>query len=63
MHDHGLEAVASFELLKIECVVPEGLLARVVEAFDRAAFPGGSSEGTTVVSDVEEIVTPGRIRP
>jgi hypothetical protein len=35
----------------------------VVEAFDRAAIPGGSRGGTIMVSDVEEIVTPGRLRP
>ena len=53
---HGIDALDSFELTRIECVVPDDLAPPVVEAISRAAHTGNAGDGKIVISAVEEIV-------
>ena len=53
---HGIDAIDSFEMTKIECVVPDSLAAVVVETIVRAAHTGNPRDGRIVISAVEDIV-------
>ncbi len=53
---HGIDALDSFELTRIECVVPDSIAPRVVDAISRAARTGNPGDGRIVISDIVDII-------
>ena len=53
---HGIDALDSFELSRIECVVSDSLAPLVVEAISRSAHTGNPGDGKIVISVIEDIV-------
>lgn len=53
---HGIDAVDSFEVMKIECVVNDALAAAVVETIEKAAHTGNPGDGKIYVYRVDEVV-------
>lgn len=53
---HGIDAMDSFEMTKIECVVPDEIARAVVDAIARAAHTGNPGDGKIFVYDVEDAV-------
>lgn len=54
---HGIDAVDSFELVKVECVVPDAKAYAVVDAVARTAHTGNPGDGKIFVTDVEDAVS------
>ena len=46
----------SFEMTKIECVVPDDKAELLVETIARAAHTGNSGDGKIFIADVQEVV-------
>jgi nitrogen regulatory protein PII len=55
-HSHGIDALDSFEMVKIECVVPDRLATAAVEAIEKATSTGDPGDGKIIVCDIEDIV-------
>lgn len=53
---HGIDAVDSFEMTKIECVVPDEISSNVIETIAREAHTGNPRDGKIFVSDVQDVV-------
>jgi nitrogen regulatory protein P-II 1 len=53
---HGIDAVDSFEMIKIECVVPDEISATVIETIMGQAHTGNPQDGKIFVSDVQDVV-------
>lgn len=53
---HGIDAVDNFEVMKIECVVPDELSAAVIETIVGQAHTGNPGDGKIFVSDVQDVV-------
>ncbi|HEV8335700.1 MAG TPA: P-II family nitrogen regulator [Candidatus Polarisedimenticolia bacterium] len=53
---HGIDAIDSFEMMKVECVVPDSLAPLVVETIARVARTGYSRDGRIIISAVEDAV-------
>lgn len=53
---HGIDALDSLEMMKIECVVGDDLAPLVVEAIAGAARTGNPRDGRIVVGAVEEVI-------
>jgi nitrogen regulatory protein P-II 1 len=53
---HGIDAVDSVALIKIECVVPEEKASLVVEAITQAAHTGNPGDGNIFVYDVRDAI-------
>lgn len=54
---HGIDAVDSFDLVKVECVVPDEKVDAVVDAIARAARTGNPGDGKIFVLDVQDAVS------
>ncbi|MFN7975920.1 MAG: P-II family nitrogen regulator [Acidobacteriota bacterium] len=53
---HGIDALDSFMMVKVECVVKDEHAAAVVAAIQQAAHTGNANDGKIFVSPVEEVV-------
>jgi nitrogen regulatory protein P-II 1 len=53
---HGIDAMDSVEMVKIECVVPDERVSAVVDAITRAAHTGNPGDGKIFVSEVSNTV-------
>jgi nitrogen regulatory protein P-II 1 len=53
---HGIDAVDSFEMIKIECVVPDAISAQVIETIVAQARTGNPGDGKIFVADVRDVV-------
>ncbi len=53
---HGMDALDSVEMLKLECIVPDEICAAAVEAIRQAAHTGGLGDGSIFIYDVEDVV-------
>lgn len=53
---HGIDALDSLEMTKIECVVSDDLAPLVVETIAGAAHTGNTRDGKIVIGYVEDIV-------
>jgi nitrogen regulatory protein P-II 1 len=53
---HGMDAIRSFEMVRVECVVPDSLAPVVVDAIARTAHTGNPRDGKIVISAIENIV-------
>jgi nitrogen regulatory protein PII len=53
------DSIASFEMYRIECVVPDSVAHLVVDAIERADRTGVSGRETVIVVAVEEAVKAG----
>lgn len=53
---HGIDALDSFEMVKLECVVPDQLASAAVEAIRQATATGDPGDGKIIVCDVEDII-------
>lgn len=53
---HGIDALDSVEMLKVECIVPDEMCSGAVEAIRRAAHTGSPRDGHIFVYDVEDAV-------
>ena len=56
---HGIDALDSFEMAKLECVVPDDLAAVAVDVIVRATHTGDPGDGKIVVCDIEDIIKIG----
>jgi len=52
----GIDLFDSFEMTKIECVVPDEKAALLVETIARAAHTGNPGDGKIFISDVQDAV-------
>ena len=59
-HGHGIHALDSIEIVKLECVVEEDIARLVVDTIANAARTGGARDGKITIAEVEDVVT---IRP
>lgn len=53
---HEVDSIDSFEMMKVECVVPDSLAHLVVEAIALSAHTGNPRDGQIVISTVEDMV-------
>lgn len=53
---HGIDAMDSFEVTKVECVVTDAMVGAVVETIAKAARTGTTGDGKIYVSKVDEVV-------
>lgn len=53
---HGIDAMDSFQVLRLEAVVPDWLAAAVVERIRLAAHTGNAGDGKIFVSPVDDTV-------
>ena len=53
---HGIDAIDSFELTKIECVVDDEKATAVVDTIARAAHTGNPGDGKIFVYEVRDAV-------
>jgi nitrogen regulatory protein PII len=53
---HGIDAVDSFQMVKIECVVADEHAQVVVETISRAAHTGNPGDGKIFVYDIQDVV-------
>lgn len=53
---HGIDAVDSIELAKVECVVPDQKADAVVNIIAGAAHTGNPGDGKIFVSDIQDAV-------
>lgn len=56
---HGIDALDSFDMMKLECVVPDTLAAVAVDAIVKATQTGDPGDGKIVVCDIEDIIKIG----
>ncbi len=52
----GIDLFDSFEMSKVECVVQDEAVSRVVDAIARSAHTGNSGDGKIFVAAVEDVV-------
>jgi nitrogen regulatory protein P-II 1 len=52
----GIDLFDSFEMTKVECVVPDEKAELLVETIARAAHTGNSGDGKIFIYDVEDVV-------
>jgi nitrogen regulatory protein P-II 1 len=52
----GIDLFDSFEMTKVECVVPDEMAALLVETIARAAHTGNPGDGKIFISDVQDAV-------
>jgi nitrogen regulatory protein PII len=52
----GIDLFDSFEMTKVECVVPDEKVALLVETIARAAHTGNPGDGKIFTSDVQDAV-------
>ena len=55
-HSHGIDALDSFEMVKIECAVPDVLAPAAVDAIVQATATGDPGDGKIIVCDIEDII-------
>ena len=53
---HGIDALDSFDAVKLECVVDDSLAQLVVKTIVDAAHTGNPGDGRVVVAEIEQIV-------
>lgn len=53
---HGIDAIDSLEMMKIECVVSDEKAEVVVEAIRKAAHTGTPGDGKIFVYDVADVI-------
>lgn len=53
---HGIDAIDSFEMVRVECIVQDEEVEGVVEAIRRAAHTGAPGDGKIFVYDVEAAI-------
>lgn len=53
---HGMDALDSVDMLKVECIVPDRMCPVAVEAIRQAAHTGGPGDGSIFIYDVEDAV-------